>query len=410
MTKEESKQVYLYCSAKLLERTAYYGLRAVLVLYLVSETIGMSTSEAIAIYGWFTAGLFIFQIIGALLGDLLLGNKNAAVIGGILHAMGALFLCFESTWSLYLGMGFIGLGGGFFTPNLFSEFGKSIVHKEKLLDGRHTLFYMSINAGSFIGVLLLGYLGELLSYKIAFIMSGLLAIAAIAILYFIPSKSNDLHPMKTKGLFQNKLKNLLAISLISGIFWALYELGSGDLHFVSFQIGEQYDFLPKSILSSMGSLTSILFGVIAMFLWFVYYINRFIKLFLGFLSCAISFGMLFFVPPDSVLGVVVFFVALLFYGASEILISPTIQALINKMANPKYLATVFTVIFIPGRLFFFLAGKFAEYSADDEPGGLFIVSGTLLVIFGVLIYSLRNHFKDEPLISKEIEEIGTKAP
>ena len=163
-----------YSISRMLERASYYGFRALVVLYMVGETLKMERTEALTIYGWLIGSLVFSQIIGGLFGDLLIGNKKSIIIGGIIQAIGAFSLCIPSTNGLYLGLFCVVLGSGFFTPNLISNFGKSYLNKTKLLDSGFTIFYLAINLGSFLGILLIGYIGETYGYNIGFVLSGIL--------------------------------------------------------------------------------------------------------------------------------------------------------------------------------------------------------------------------------------------
>ena len=168
---KHTKETFYYSLSRMLERASYYGLRTLIVLYMVGETLKMENSEALNIYGWLTGSLVLSQIVGALLGDLLIGNRKSVVIGGIIQAIGAFSICIPSIIGLYIGLSLVVLGSGFFTPNITSNFGKLYLNKTKLLDSGFTIFYLTINLGSFLGVLLIGYLGEKFSYNIGFIIS-----------------------------------------------------------------------------------------------------------------------------------------------------------------------------------------------------------------------------------------------
>ena len=140
---------FYYALSRMLERASYYGFRSIIVLYMIGETLKMESNEALKVYGWFTLALVITHIIGAVFGDLLVGNKKGILIGGVTQAIGAFSLCIPSTIGLYLGICLVVLGSGFFTPNIISNFGKSYLNKTKLLDSGFTIFYLAINLGAF---------------------------------------------------------------------------------------------------------------------------------------------------------------------------------------------------------------------------------------------------------------------
>ncbi len=165
---KHTKETLYYAISRMLERASYYGFRALVVLYMTGETLKMERTEAVSIYGWFATLLMFSQIVGALFADLLIGNKKSILIGGIIQAIGAFILCLPSTAGLYSGLFLVVLGSGFFTPNIISNFGKLYLNKTKLLDSGFAIFYLAINLGSFLGILLIGYLGEKYGYSIGF--------------------------------------------------------------------------------------------------------------------------------------------------------------------------------------------------------------------------------------------------
>ena len=120
LNQTHSKETFYYALSKVLERMSYYGFRSLIVLYMIGESIQMEKKDATAIYSWFIGSIVYSQIIGALFGDLILGNRKSIIIGGIAHAIGIFILCISSTTSLYLGLFLIVLGSGFYTPNVTS--------------------------------------------------------------------------------------------------------------------------------------------------------------------------------------------------------------------------------------------------------------------------------------------------
>lgn len=194
--KKHSTETFYYSLARMLERASYYGFRALVVLFMVGETLKLEKSEALGVYGWFTASLVFSQIVGALFGDLLIGNKNTILIGAIIQAIGTFILCIPSVTGLYIGLFLVVLGSGFFTPNIISNFGKTYLNKTNLLDSGFTIFYLAINLGSFLGVLLIGYLGEKYGYNIGFIISGILML--ISIIPILLSKEKRLDELEKK--------------------------------------------------------------------------------------------------------------------------------------------------------------------------------------------------------------------
>jgi POT family proton-dependent oligopeptide transporter len=160
------------------ERFSFYGMRALLVLFLVSAFgIGgwdWPRENALALYGTYLALLYLTPIIGGTLADKYLGNRKAIIIGAIIMTLGHASMAVESIpFFLYLGLGLLVVGTGFFKPNMSSFI--SILYKDfpEKKDGAYTIFYMGVNAGAFLGIMLCGYLGEILGWGWGFGLAGI---------------------------------------------------------------------------------------------------------------------------------------------------------------------------------------------------------------------------------------------
>ena len=160
------------------ERFSFYGMRALLVLFLVSA-LGIGgwdwpRENALALYGTYLALLYLTPIIGGTLADKYLGNRKAIIIGAVIMTLGHASMAIESNpFFLYLGLGLLVIGTGFFKPNMSSFI--SILYKDfpEKKDGAYTIFYMGVNAGAFLGIMLCGYLGEILGWSWGFGLAGI---------------------------------------------------------------------------------------------------------------------------------------------------------------------------------------------------------------------------------------------
>lgn len=159
------------------ERFSYYGMRALLVLFLVSEasTGGWAwTNEAAAeLYAMYTGLVYVTPIFGGLLADRLLGYRKAVVLGAILMTAGHASMAAETPFFFYLGLTLLILGNGAFKPNVSSIVGGLYPLGSDKKDGAYTIFYMGINAGAFLGILLCGYIGEKVGWSYGFGLAGI---------------------------------------------------------------------------------------------------------------------------------------------------------------------------------------------------------------------------------------------
>lgn len=388
LNQTHSKETFYYALSKVLERMSYYGFRSLIVLYMIGESIQMEKKDATAIYSWFIGSIVYSQIIGALFGDLILGNRKSIIIGGIAHAIGIVILCISSTTSLYLGLFLIVLGSGFYTPNVTSTFGKLYLSKTKLLDSGFTIFYLAINLGAFLGVLLIGYLGDTFGFKIAFITSGLLMLLSI-VPFIALQKNEEYNNYSGEHLISNKISNIILGILAVTLFWGIYEISNiriFDLQMYFSEISAMN--ISNNLWHSINSIITIPFSLIAIVVWTFFYNSQFVKLIFGFAFGAISYGLIYLIPEvpteDNIL---LYFVGLLFLGISEIHIAPIIHSILTKYSNPKYLTILISLIFLPSRLFAPLFGLFSNNFNENPTLGLtFGIITMTFVGIGIFIY------------------------
>jgi proton-dependent oligopeptide transporter, POT family len=159
------------------ERFSYYGMRAILVLFLTSALIdggwAWPREHALALYGTYTALVYLTPIIGGYLADKLIGYRKAVVIGASLMTLGHACMALETPTFLYLGLFFLVAGNGFFKPNMTSIISNMYKEHPEKKDGAYTIFYMGVNAGAFLGIMLCGYLGEKVGWSWGFGLAGI---------------------------------------------------------------------------------------------------------------------------------------------------------------------------------------------------------------------------------------------
>lgn len=153
--------------AELWERFSFYGMRALLVLYMTSELL-FHDAKAYGVYGAYGAMVYGSQIIGGYIADQFLGCRRAIYLGGIIIALGHLILSFATEMSMFMGLSFIIIGTGFFKPNISALLGKLYKKNDPRRDGGFTIFYMGINVGGLIAPLVCGYLGEVYGWHYGF--------------------------------------------------------------------------------------------------------------------------------------------------------------------------------------------------------------------------------------------------
>ena len=182
--------LYVLFFTEMWERFSYYGMRAILVLFLVSSFSdggwGWERGEALALYGVYTGLVYITPIFGGLIADKLLGYRKAVIIGAIIMTLGHAAMSLEVFNDLFLYFGLICLiiGNGLFKPNISSIVGQLYKTESQDKDAGYTIFYMGINSGAFLGILLCGYIGENIGWHYGFGLAGIFMFLGMLQFYY----------------------------------------------------------------------------------------------------------------------------------------------------------------------------------------------------------------------------------
>ena len=172
------------------ERFSYYGMRALLVLFLVASVFdegwGWDRADALTLYAFYTGLVYVTPIFGGLIADKITGYRKAVVIGAVLMTLGHASMALEGLTGtfFYLGLVLLIIGNGMFKPNISSMVGKLYKTEDKEKDAGYTIFYMGINAGAFLGILLCGYIGESVGWHYGFGLAGIFMFIGMLQFYF----------------------------------------------------------------------------------------------------------------------------------------------------------------------------------------------------------------------------------
>lgn len=151
--------LYVLFFTEMWERFSYYGMRALLILYM-TKYFKWAQSDASAVYKWYTSLVYLTPIVGGFLADRYLGNRLAVLIGAGLMAVGHFLMAFEDYPIFFAALGFLIVGNGFFKPNMSTQVGRLYPKNDVRRDGAYTIFYMGINVGAFLSPLVCGWLAE----------------------------------------------------------------------------------------------------------------------------------------------------------------------------------------------------------------------------------------------------------
>ncbi|AMC10764.1 hypothetical protein Lupro_05705 [Lutibacter profundi] len=186
--KHHPKGLYTLFATEMWERFSYYGMRALLTLYLTAELVndgfGLDREAALEIYAIFTGLVYLTPILGGWVSDKLLGQRKTVYIGGLVMAVGQFLLASssfldhslspDSRISLFnFGLGVLIIGNGFFKPNISTVVGEFYNDNDPMKDAGFNIFYLGINLGAILGTFIAGGLGESVNWGYGFLAAGI---------------------------------------------------------------------------------------------------------------------------------------------------------------------------------------------------------------------------------------------
>lgn len=234
------------------ERFSYYGMRAIFVLFLTAPFVDggweWSRERALGLLGIYTSSVYLTPLIGGWIADKFTGYQKAVALGALAMTLGHASLAFETEFMFYVGVGMLIIGNGLFKPNVTSVVSGLYDRYPERKDGAFTIFYMGVNAGGFLGVLLCGFLASNLSYSWGFGLAGIFMLLGMLQFWFgraifgevgkEPSRKVDLSDAigytgeeeKVPAKVQRDryiVVGILAFFVV--FFWAAFEQASGSM-------------------------------------------------------------------------------------------------------------------------------------------------------------------------------------
>jgi proton-dependent oligopeptide transporter, POT family len=199
--------------AEMWERFSFYGMKAILLFYMLKGFLGYGDKDANAVYGAYTALIYMTPFFGGMVADKVLGARTTVVFGGLLMAAGHLLMTIERDLCFFFGLSLLITGTGFFKPNISSMVGELYPPNSKKRDSGFTLFYIGINLGGAMGPLLCGYIGETYGWHWGFGLATIGMLMGLAV-FVAP----------------NRVTQVLIIITAIGSTFALIFYNAGDLN------------------------------------------------------------------------------------------------------------------------------------------------------------------------------------
>lgn len=415
--------LYVLFFTEMWERFSYYGMRAILVLYLVAETagdnagLGWTNGEALALYGWYTMLVYVASIPGGWIADKILGQKKSVLFGGILLVAGHSILAIEQMWAFYSGLGLIIAGVGMLKPNISTMVGGLYEQGDIRRDKGFTIFYIGINIGAFLSSLIVGYVGEVHGWHYGFGLAGIGM--ALGLLQYVLGQKHLKHVGNFLGTSENEEekaamkkpltkieKDRIVVLFISFllviVFWGAFEQAGGLMNIYAKENTNRMLMgweVPASWFQSLNAMFIIFLGTSVAAYWAKRKLKgkvstSLFKMIIGLIIMGTGF---FFMSAASAefesTGASAMYwlvLAYLFHTVGELCISPVALSYITKLAPLKYASIMMGVYFAMTGFGNKLAGLLGEASESLGEFTIFTGIAGFCVVFGLLVMLFRN--------------------
>ena len=410
------------------ERFSYYGMRAILVLYLVSQSsentenpgLGWTDGEALALYGWYTMMVYVMSIPGGIIADKILGQKKSVYLGGILLLFGHSILAIEEIWAFYSGLVLIVIGVGMLKPNISTMVGGLYVKGDVRRDKGFTLFYIGINIGAFLASIIVGYVGEVHGWHYGFGLAGLGMFLGL-VQYAVGQKhlehvGNFLGKSKEKSDLDafkkplNKVEKdrvvvLLLSFLIVILFWGAFEQAGGLMNIYTKTKTDRmllgYE-IPATWFQSLNALFIVIFGTFVAGFWARRKMkgkeaSSLFKMIIGLIIMGAGFffmtGAVAQYNSSGYSAMYWLVLAYLFHTIGELCLSPVALSFITKLAPIKYASIMMGVYFAMTGFGSKLAGLLGEWSESLGEYIIFTGIAVFTILIGFLVMLILNKLK-----------------
>ena len=447
--KGHPKGLYLLFFTEMWERFSYYGMRAILILYLTKKLIegglGMDEKNAMLLYGYFAGFVYFTPLIGGWLADRYLGKRLAVTIGGITMMLGQFTLfALNSTMGLYIGLLLLIIGNGFFKPNISTLVGGLYKEGDRRRDAAFTIFYMGINLGAMIAPLVIGVVTDNMfattnedgsiayGYRYGFLVSGIGMLLGQVIFNLLgPKYLGDLgtRPIgavsdsstservqsinpETREVLDEKQEreriSVIFILLIFAVFfWAGFEQAGSSLSlytdkFIDRSIGSFE--IPTSWFQSVNPLFIVTLAPLFTLFWASPIGRRLttpVKMGVGMII--LGAGFLFMIGAvaersangdvndvNNKAALMWLIMTYLLHTIGELCISPVGLSVVTKLSPPKLASVLMAVWMLSSSFANFLGGFIAAYVETMGAGEVFTYIAGFVSVCGVLLILLNK--------------------
>ncbi|MGK7396196.1 MAG: peptide MFS transporter [Candidatus Cyclobacteriaceae bacterium M3_2C_046] len=422
------KGLYFLFFAELWERFSYYGMRAILTLYMTAAIIegglGWSIEEALGLYGTYTSLVYLTPLVGGWLADKYLGQRSAVVIGGMLMVLGHFLMAYQVLWAFYVALGLIVAGNGFFKPNIATIVGGLYEQGDPRRDGAFTIFYMGVNIGAFLAPIVTGLLAAQYGWHYGFAAAGV-GMFIGQIVFMVAARKRVFgdvgkRPIKEKretvvdkpktGFTREERDRIIVIFVLAFFvifFWTGFEQAGGYMNLYTEEYTDRSVFgweIPAAIFQSLNPMFIILLAPLMSSLWT--YLGRKgkdpitpKKMALGLILLGVGFlfmvGAVMQQAGDLTVKSSLFWLVMAYFlhTVGELCLSPIGLSMVTKLAPVKLVALFMGVWFLANAAANKLAGVVGAMVVDVGPLALFGGIAVTIILFGIILWTISGILK-----------------
>jgi POT family proton-dependent oligopeptide transporter len=430
--------LYVLFFVEMWERFSYYGMRAILTLFLAAPVIfespqsgyGWTNSETLSFYGTYTMLVYLTSIPGGWIADKFIGQKRAVMLGGLLLCVGHGILAINAQWAFFTGLFLIVIGVGFLKPNISTMVGGLYQKGDDRRDKGFYIFYIGINLGAFFGALIVGAIAAKYGWHYGFGLAGIgMALGQLVYMFglkylkgigdFIGDKNSPDKELMKKPLTAVEKDRMLVMFLsflIIIVFWGAFEQAGGLMSLYTEQktnrilpfalplIGSE---VPAAVFQSINAFFIIALGTLVAGFWYKWgkkgkESSSLFKMAIGVIIMGFGFVFMSKASTEVIMNgeeivqksaMIWLVLAYLFHTIGELCASPVALSFITKLAPVKYASFMMGAYFAATGLGNKVAGFIGEQSEGAGEFQIFTGIAVFCAIFGLLILALLKPLK-----------------
>jgi len=425
MSKEISQKhppaLYLLSATAAGERFSYYGMRALLMLYMISKMTdhmaGMNFSDKTSglVYGLFNGLCYLFPFFGGLVADRLIGERRSVTYGGILIGIGLLILSINNTLLPFVtGLTFIAVGSGFFKPTVIAMIGELYEQGDPRRDSAFTLYYQLFNGAVFTAPLICGAVAVYYGYRTGFVVAAV-AVVLSMICYWIMAPrilgtvgkepkakqriKNNVEVLPLTKEEKDRISVILVLLFFVTFFWAGYEQAGSSLTVFTEKFINRSVFgfeIPTPWFQSLNPFLVLILGFPFSYLWIK--LSKIDKnpstpVKMGFGMVLLGIGFLFMLGAVAQLNagatkasMLWLLIAYLFHTMGELMLSPIGLSMVTKLAPAHMVSMFMGVWFLSTFMAHLIGGVIASYIDQLGAGLVFGGVAGFIILLGFIVF------------------------